>query len=87
MKKILNILVLLFITLCATSCLYGKGSDDVSFEDTSGFKVEVSTNVISANGEDTATFRALFNGEDVTAECTLFLKYSFPVWFILEYWI
>ena len=72
MKKILNILVLLFITLCATSCLYGKGSDDVSFEDTSGFKVEVSTNVISANGEDTATFRALFNGEDVTAECTLF---------------
>ena len=44
----------------------------MDIEDTSGFKVEVSSNVISANGDDVATFRAFFNGEDVTAESTLY---------------
>lgn len=73
MRKILNILALLFVAIFATSCLYGKGSDEgMDIENTSGFKAEVSASVILANGEDTAVFRALFNGEDVTAEATLY---------------
>ncbi len=73
MRKFLYTLVALFATLTTTSCLYGVGTDEgMDIEDTSGFKVEVSTNVISANGEDTAVFRALYNGEDVTAEATLY---------------
>jgi hypothetical protein len=73
MKKILNILSLLFIAALATSCLYGKGfGEEAEVENTSGFKAEVSANVIIANGEDTAVFRALLNGEDVTAQSTLY---------------
>ena len=73
MRKILNILALLFVAIFATSCLYGKGSDEgMDIENTSGFKAEVSASVILANGEDTAVFRALFNGEDVTTEATLY---------------
>ncbi len=66
-------MVALFAALTATSCLYGVGTDqDVEVENTSGFKVEVSATVISSNGEDVAQFRALFNGEDVAAEATLY---------------
>lgn len=73
MRKIFNILALLFIATLATSCLYGKGfGEETNVEDTSGFKTEVSANVIIANGEDTAVFRALFNGTDVSAESTLY---------------
>ena len=73
MKKILNILSLLFIAALATSCLYGKGfGEEAEVENTSGFKAEVSANVIIANGEDIAIFRALLNGEDVTAQSTLY---------------
>lgn len=73
MRKIFNILALLFIATLATSCLYGKGfGEDVNVEDTSGFKSEVSATVIIADGEDTAVFRALFNGEDVTADAKLY---------------
>ena len=73
MRKIFNILALLFIATLATSCLYGKGfGEDVNVEDTSGFKSEVSATVIIADGEDTAVFRALYNGEDVTAEAKLY---------------
>ena len=73
MKKILNILALLFIATLATSCLYGKGfGEETEIEDNSGFKTEVSANVITANGEDIAIFRALFNGVDVSAEATLY---------------
>ena len=57
MKKILNILSLLFIAALATSCLYGKGfGEEAEVENTSGFKAEVSANVIIANGEDIAIF-------------------------------
>lgn len=73
MRKIFNILALLFVATLATSCLYGKGfGEETNVEDTSGFKTEVSSNVIIANGEDTAVFRALFNGTDVSAESTLY---------------
>ena len=73
MRKIFNILALLFVATLATSCLYGKGfGEETNVEDTSGFKTEVSANVIIANGEDTAVFRALFNGTDVSAESTLY---------------
>ena len=72
MRNLLYSFTALCVALMATSCLYGKGSDDMNFEDTSGFKVEVSSSVISANGEDTAIFRALLNGEDISSECTLF---------------
>ena len=73
MRKIFNISALLFIATLATSCLYGKGfGEDVNVEDTSGFKSEVSATVIIADGEDTAVFRALYNGEDVTAEAKLY---------------
>lgn len=66
-------MVALLATLTTTSCLYGVGSDEgLDVENTSGFKVEVSANVISADGEDTAVFRVLYNGEDVTAEATLY---------------
>lgn len=66
-------MVALLATLTTTSCLYGVGSDEgLDVENTTGFKVEVSANVISADGEDTAVFRVLYNGEDVTAEATLY---------------
>lgn len=74
MRKLLYSFVALCVALMATSCLYGKGFG----EETSGgavetgFKAEASASVISANGEDTVTFRAIYNGEDVTAESTLF---------------
>lgn len=65
--------MLLFVSLCAVSCLYGVGTDEgMDVENTSGFKVEVSTNVISANGEDTAIFKVYYNGEDVTSESTIY---------------
>jgi thiol-disulfide isomerase/thioredoxin len=73
MRKFLYAIVALSAALLTTSCLYGIGNDEgIDIEDTSGFKVEVSSNVISANGDDVATFRAFFNGEDVTAESTLY---------------
>ncbi|MBQ9138307.1 MAG: Omp28-related outer membrane protein [Alistipes sp.] len=73
MRKFLYTIVALLAALTATSCLYGLGTDEgTDVENTSGFKAEVSTNVISANGEDSAAFRAFFNGEDVTAEATLY---------------
>ena len=66
-------MVALLATLTTTSCLYGVGSDEgMDVENTTGFKVEVSATVISANGEDTAVFRALYNGEDVSSEATLY---------------
>ena len=73
MRKFLYTLIALFISLSATSCLYGVGSDETTdIENTSGFKAEASSNVISANGEDIVTFRAFYNGVDVTAESTLY---------------
>ena len=73
MRKFLYTIIALAATLLTTSCLYGLGSDDgLEIEDTSGFKVEVSSNVISADGEDIAVFRAFYNGEEVTSECTLY---------------
>lgn len=66
-------MVALLATLTTTSCLYGVGSDEgLDVENTTGFKVEVSATIISADGEDTAVFRVLYNGEDVTAEATLY---------------
>ena len=67
-------MVALCVALMATSCLYGKGFGEESgpVEDQSGFKAESSASVISANGDDVATFRAIYNGQDVTAEATLF---------------
>lgn len=73
MKKVFNYFALLFVTLLATSCLYGVGTDEgTDIENTSGFKVEVSANVISANGEDAAVFKVYYNGEDVTSESTVY---------------
>ena len=73
MRKFLYTIIALAATLLTTSCLYGLGSDDgLEIEDTSGLKVEVSSNVISADGEDIAVFRAFYNGEEVTSECTLY---------------
>ena len=74
MRKFLYSFVALCVALMATSCLYGKGFGEESgpMEDQSGFKAEASASVISANGEDVVTFRAIYNGEDVTAESTLF---------------
>ncbi len=73
MKKIFNYFALLFVSLLATSCLYGVGTDEgTDIENTSGFKVEVSANVISANGEDAAVFKVYYNGEDVTSESTIY---------------
>lgn len=73
MRKFIYALVALMATFTTTSCLYGVGTDEgMDIEDTSGFKVEVSATVISANGEDAALFRALYNGEDVTSEATLY---------------
>ena len=66
-------MVALLATLTTTSCLYGVGSDEgLDVENTTGFKVEVSATIISADGEDTAVFRVLYNGEDVTSEATLY---------------
>lgn len=66
-------MVALLATLTTTSCLYGVGSDEgLDVENTTGFKVEVSATIISADGEDTAVFRVLYNGEDVTAEAALY---------------
>lgn len=73
MKKLIYILVALFATITATSCLYGVGSDEgIDIEDNSGFKVEVSASVISANGMDSAVFRALYNGQSVTEGITIY---------------
>ena len=73
MRKFLYSAVAIMATLLSTSCLYGIGSDEgADIENTSGFKAEASTNVISANGEDSVTFRAFYNGVDVTAESTLY---------------
>lgn len=67
-------MVALFATFTLTSCLSGVGSDENPDDvgNTSGFKVNVSSTVISADGEDTAIFSVLYNGEDVTAQSTLY---------------
>ncbi len=73
MRKLTLALVALLATFTATSCLQGQGSDEgTDVENTTGFVVEVSAKTILANGEDTATFRAFYNGEDVTAQSTLY---------------
>lgn len=74
MRKFLYSFVALCVALMATSCLYGKGFGEESgpMEDQSGFKAEASASVISANGDDVVTFRAIYNGEDVTSEATLY---------------
>lgn len=73
MRKLSLALVALLATFTATSCLQGQGSDEgTDVENTTGFVVEVSAKTILANGEDTATFRAFYNGEDVTAQSTLY---------------
>jgi hypothetical protein len=73
MRKFIYALVALLAAFTTTSCLYGVGTDEgADVEDTSGFKVEVSATVISANGEDSAVFRAFYNGEDVSSEATLY---------------
>ena len=47
MRKFLYTIIALAATLLTTSCLYGLGSDDgLEIEDTSGFKVEVSSKEI-----------------------------------------
>ncbi len=67
-------MVALCVALLATSCLYGKGFGEESggIENQSGFKAEASASVVSANGDDVVTFRAFYNGEDVTDEATLY---------------
>ena len=74
MRKFLYSFVALCVALMATSCLYGKGFGEETGGGTAetGFKAEASASVISANGEDVVTFRAIYNGEDVTAEATLY---------------
>lgn len=67
-------MVALCVALMATSCLYGKGFGEEmgSVDNQTGFKAEASASVISANGNDIVTFRATYNGEDVTDEATLY---------------
>ena len=67
-------MVALCVALMATSCLYGKGFGEETGGGAveTGFKAEASASVISANGNDIVTFRAIYNGEDVTAESTLY---------------
>ena len=74
MRKFLYSAVAIMATLLSTSCLYGIGTDEAGedIENNTGFTTEVSANIISANGEDTVNFFAYYNGEDVTAEATLF---------------
>ena len=76
MRKFLYSAVAIMATLLSTSCLYGIGTDEAGedIENNTGFTTEVSANIISANGEDTVNFFAYYNGEDVTAEATLFDK-------------
>ena len=67
-------MVALCVALMATSCLYGMGFGEEmgSVDNQTGFKAEASASVISANGNDIVTFRATYNGEDVTEEATLY---------------
>lgn len=55
----------------SVSCEKDSG-DDTSMD--AGFYIMADKNVIQSNGEDFATFTALLDGKDVTAETTFYLK-------------
>lgn len=71
MKKIMWIASLLLSAVVLVSC-EKDGGDDTSMD--AGFYVMADKNVIQSNGEDFATFTALLDGKDVTAETAFYLK-------------
>lgn len=71
MKKIMWIASLLLSAVVLVSC-EKDGGDDTSMD--AGFYVMADKNVIQSNGEDFATFTALLDGKDVTAETVFYLK-------------
>jgi hypothetical protein len=50
------------------------GGDDTNMD--AGFQISSDKNVIQSNGSDVATFTAVLDGKDVTAETTFYLKDS-----------
>jgi hypothetical protein len=71
MKNIMKFASLLLMSaVVLISC--DKTGDDTNMD--AGFQISSDKNVIQSNGEDVATFTAMLDGKDVTAETTFYLK-------------
>lgn len=71
MRKMMKLASLLLASaVMLISC--EKNGDDTSMD--AGFQISSDKNVIQSNGTDVATFTAVVDGKDVTAETTFYLK-------------
>ena len=69
-KVLMTASMLLMSALMFVSC-EEKGGDEMSMD--AGFFISVDKNVISSNGEDFVTFKALLDGNDVTSTTEFYL--------------
>lgn len=74
MKNIMKFTSLLLMSAVMFISCDKTGGDDTNMD--AGFQISSDKNVIQSNGSDVATFTAVLDGKDVTAETTFYLKDS-----------